>query len=62
MEDFGAVGAAGGGGAVGVQGDGPALLVDRHVMVEETLCRRRDYAELAVKLLVAAGWVAGRSA
>ena len=45
MEDFGAVGAAGGGGAVGVQGDGPAPLVDGHVMVEETLCRPQDYAD-----------------
>jgi hypothetical protein len=33
VEDFGAVGAAGGGGAVGVQGDGPSLLVDGHVVV-----------------------------
>jgi len=33
VQDFGAVGAADGGGAVGVQGDGPAPLVDRHVMV-----------------------------
>jgi hypothetical protein len=31
VEDFGAVGAAGGGGAVGVQGDGPALLMDRRI-------------------------------
>src|SRR5580693_10198068 len=49
VEDFGAVGAAGGGGAVGVQGDGPAPLVDRHVMVEETLCRPRDYADLVTE-------------
>src|SRR5580692_5821538 len=39
VQDFGAVGAAGGGGAVGVQGDGPAPLVDGHVMVEETVQR-----------------------
>jgi hypothetical protein len=36
--------------------------MDGHMMVKKALCRRRDYAELAVKLLVAAGWVAGRSA
>jgi hypothetical protein len=61
-QDFGAVGAAGGGGAVGVQGDGPAPLVDGDVMVEETLCRPRDYADLAVKPLVAAVNGLGRSA
>ena len=32
-EDFSAIGAAGGGGAVGVEGDGPALLVDHDLMV-----------------------------
>jgi hypothetical protein len=62
VEDFGAVGAAGGGGAVGVKGDGPAPLVDDHVMVEEALCRPRDYADLAVKPLVAAVNGLGRSA
>jgi sugar phosphate isomerase/epimerase len=36
-QDFGAVGAAGGGGAVGVEGDGPAPLVDGHVVVEEAV-------------------------
>ena len=35
VEDFGAVGAAGGGGAVGVQGDGPAPLVNGDVMVKK---------------------------
>src|SRR5579864_2640414 len=35
-EDFGAVGAAGGGSAVRVQGDGPAPLVNRNVVVEKT--------------------------
>jgi N-acetylmuramic acid 6-phosphate etherase len=33
VQDFGAVGAAGGGGAVGVEGDGPAPLVDGNVVV-----------------------------
>src|SRR5580693_9982576 len=37
VEDFGAVGAAGGGGAVGIEGDGPAPLMDRYMMVEETV-------------------------
>ena len=37
VEDFGAVGAAGGGGAVGVEGDGPAPLVDGHVVVKEAV-------------------------
>ena len=36
-QNLGAVGAAGGGGAVGVQGDGPAPLVDGHVVVEEAV-------------------------
>jgi hypothetical protein len=34
VQDFAAFGAAGGGGAVRVQGDGPAPLVDRDLMVE----------------------------
>ena len=39
MEDFGAVGAAGAGGAVGVERDRPALLVDGHVvMVKAKKC------------------------
>jgi hypothetical protein len=37
MQDFGAVGAAGGSGAVGVQGDGPAPLVNRDLVVEEAV-------------------------
>jgi hypothetical protein len=36
-ENLGAVGTAGGGGAVGVQGNFPAPLVDRHVVVEEAV-------------------------
>jgi sugar phosphate isomerase/epimerase len=36
-QDFGAVGAAGGGGAVGVEGDGPAPLMDSHVVLEEAV-------------------------
>ena len=35
VQGLGAVGAAGGGGAVGVQGDRPAPLVNSHLMVEE---------------------------
>jgi hypothetical protein len=34
VQDFGAVGAAGGGGAVGVEGDGLAQLVDGYMVVE----------------------------
>jgi hypothetical protein len=37
VEDFRAVGAASGGGAVRVEGDGPAPLVDGDVIVEETV-------------------------
>ena len=37
VQEFGAVGAAGGGGAIGVQGDLPAPLMDRHMMVEKTV-------------------------
>src|ERR1051326_6230103 len=37
VECFGAIGAAGGGGAVGVQGDGPALLVNNNVVVVEAV-------------------------
>jgi hypothetical protein len=45
-QDFGAVGAAGGGGAVGVEGDGPAPLVDCDVMVEEAVERTSVHAGL----------------
>jgi Beta-lactamase len=37
VEDFGAVGAAGGGGAVGIERDGPALLVDGHVVMVKAI-------------------------
>jgi hypothetical protein len=37
VQDFGAVGAAGGGGAIGVQGDGPAPLVNGNMMVKEAV-------------------------
>jgi hypothetical protein len=47
VQDFGAVGAAGGGGAVGVQGDGPALLVDGHMVVEKTIKSTPVHAGLA---------------
>src|SRR5579859_1800987 len=46
VEDLGAVGAAGGGGAVGVQGDFPAPLVDRDPMVEEAVQRAAVHAGL----------------
>jgi hypothetical protein len=36
-EDFGAVGAAGGGGAVGMQGDGPAPLMNSDMVVKEAV-------------------------
>ena len=45
-QDFVAVGAAGGGGAVGVQGDGPAPLVNGHVMVKEAVERTSVHAGL----------------
>jgi hypothetical protein len=49
VEDFGAVGAAGGGGAVRVEGDGPAPLVDSHVVVEETVkCAAVDAGGAAI--------------
>ena len=44
VEDPGAVGAVGGGGTVGVQGDLPAPLVDRHVVMEETVQRAAVHA------------------
>jgi hypothetical protein len=51
-EDLGAVGAAGGGGAVGVQRDGPAPLVDHDVVVEETeQCAVFDRGGAAVGLV-----------
>jgi len=36
--------------------------MDRHVMVEETLCRPRDYADLVAEPLVAVVNGLGRSA
>jgi hypothetical protein len=51
-EDFGAVGAAGCGGAVGVEGDGPAPLVDADlVMVEAVQPARLDAGLAAVGLM-----------
>jgi hypothetical protein len=47
VQDFGAVGAAGGGGAVGVEGDGPAPLMDHHVVVIKTVQRAAVHAGLA---------------
>ena len=47
VQDFGAVGAAGGGGAVGVEGDGPAPLVNGDVMMEEAVKRTSVHAGLA---------------
>jgi len=45
-ENLGAVGAAGSGGAVGVQGNFPAPLVDRDMVVEETVKCTAVYAGL----------------
>src|ERR1700730_16898011 len=46
VQDFGAVGAAGGGGAVGVQGDGPGPMMDRDVVVKEAIQRAAVHAGL----------------
>jgi hypothetical protein len=46
MEDLCLVGVPCGGGAVGVQDEGPAPPVDRDLVVEETLCRPAVYADL----------------
>ena len=56
VEDFGAVGAVGGGDAVGVQGDGPAPLVDRDMVMHaarvlaKTGLRRSQLAGYAARL------------
>jgi hypothetical protein len=62
VEHLGAVGVPGGGRPVRVQDQGPAPLVDDDLVVVETLCRPRDYADLAVKPLVAVVNGLGRSA
>src|SRR5260370_75554 len=46
VQDFGTVGAAGGGGAVRMEGDGPALLMDGHVVMVEAVQRAAIYAGL----------------
>ncbi|MGH3187939.1 MAG: TetR/AcrR family transcriptional regulator [Streptosporangiaceae bacterium] len=53
-EDFGAVGAAGGGGAVGVHRDGPAQLVDHDLVVERAVRPAVPDAGLAAAELAAA--------
>src|SRR5580700_1245949 len=52
VEFLGAVGAAGGGGAVRVEGQSPAPPVHRDQMVERALCRAAGYAALG-------GWAGG---
>jgi hypothetical protein len=45
VQDVTAVGAAGFGGAVGVEDELPAAAVDADVVVELALCRPGDYAD-----------------